>query len=89
MKYEMSFPPAQLNEGEHDEWLKELMSGLTDIFSSKLDSERRESALKLSGVLSHVFGIEWAVEKDHKFFLLWLHLAVVVGPAIPAKKRRD
>lgn len=62
--------------------MKELSVGLTDIFSSKIDSGRRESALSLSGSLCHVFGIEWAVQNGTKFLLLWLHLVVVVSECL-------
>lgn len=77
-----SCPPDQLKEGDNCMWMKELAAGLTDIFSSRLDSERRELALELSGVLAQVFGIEWAVERHHQFFLLWLRLAVVVSAVV-------
>ena len=66
--------------------MKKLRSGLMDIFSSKLASELREPALKLSGILSHIFGIELAKDDDCKFFLLWLHLVVVVGSVLYLKK---
>lgn len=72
----------QLEESKCDVWLKELSVGLTDIFSSKIDPTRRELALRLSAVLSQVFGMEWGIRNGPKFLLLWLHLVVVVSKGL-------
>lgn len=73
--------PMQLEFSKCEVWLKEVGVGLHDIFFSKIDPRRRNLALQFSGVLSQVFGFEWAIQQDHKFLLLWLHLVVVVSLA--------
>lgn len=69
----------QFDRSKHDPWLKDVYLGLADIFSSRLDSRRRELALRLSAILSQIFGLDWAVQSEPRFLLLWLHLVVVVS----------
>lgn len=70
---------CQLDRSKCEVWLKDLRCGLSDIFSSKLDPGRRGSALCLSAVLAQMFGVDWAVQSEPTFLMLWLRLAVVVG----------
>ena len=75
-------PPPSLRAqvGRSDAtWLKDIVCGLTDILSSKVDPRTRGLALKLSGYLSHLFGIKWAVQSRTKFLLFWLNLVSVVS----------
>lgn len=59
-------------------WLSEIAAGLQAILTSRIDPERKNKALQLAAMLTHLLGVSWAIEKDVKFFMILVNLVSVV-----------
>ena len=59
-------------------WLSDIASGLQAILTSRIDPTRRNKALHLAAMLTHLLGVGWAVETNIKFFMILVNLVSVV-----------
>ena len=59
-------------------WLSDIACGLQAILTSRIDPARRNKALHLAGMLTHLLGVSWAFETNIKFFMILVNLVSVV-----------
>ena len=59
-------------------WLGDIAGGLQAILTSRLDPARRNRALHLAAILTHLLGVSWAAEMNVKFFMILVNLVAVV-----------
>ena len=59
--------------------LSDIASGLEAILTSRIDPARRNKALHLAAMLTHLLGVRWAVERNVKFFMILVNLVSVVN----------
>ena len=60
-------------------WLGETAAGLQDILTSRIDPTRKNKALQLAAILTHLLGVDWAVQTNVKFFMILVNLVSVVS----------
>ena len=59
-------------------WLGDIAGGLQAILTSRLDPARRNRALHLAAMLTHLLGVSWTAEANIKFFMILVNLVAVV-----------
>lgn len=60
-------------------WLTDIVLGLKDILTSKLDSAHRNPSLHLAAALCRLFGLEWTLTLGTQFLVLLVNLFSVVS----------
>ena len=66
-------------------WLSDIAGGLQSILTSRIDPARRNKALHLAAMLTHLLGVSWAVETSIKFFMILVNLVSVVNSILLSK----
>ena len=61
-------------------WLSDVAGGLQAILTSRIDPARRNKAIHLAAMLTHLLGVSWAIETNVKFFMILVNLVSVVRP---------
>ena len=63
-------------------WLSHIASGLQAILTSRIDPARKNRALQLAAMLTHLLGVSWAVQTNVKFFMIMVNLVSVVSTVL-------
>ena len=56
-----------------------MATGLQAILTSRIDPVRKNKALHLAAMLTHLLGVTWAVQTNTKFFMIIVNLVSVVS----------